>query len=411
MRIRAALALAAVAAAVSPALTGCGKDENAPPGPGASQLTVYSSLPLQGAFALQSRSIVNAEKLALSQAGGRVGPFTVKYVALDDSKGDTGRWDPGTVMSNARRAVEDRTAIAYLGEADSGASAVAIPVLNEAGILTVSPASTYPGLTTATDADKGEPEKYYPSGIRTFARVVPVDSHQARLQARLLQDAGCRRLYVISDRDVYGRGIASAVAREADAKGIDVVGETALLKDQKDFADVAKQVADDDADCVFTGITAADGAVALYAAVARAVPAARLFGPDALATPAFAAGLPPAAARRTTLTSLSLGAAARSPQARAFARAYRERYGRDPEPYAIYGYAAMKAVLAAIADAGNRANRRPDVVRAFFAQRARDSVLGRYSVSRTGDISLARYAVQRIAGGRLRTTEIAETAR
>jgi branched-chain amino acid transport system substrate-binding protein len=402
LRVRAALALAAVAA-TAPVLAACGKDDNAPPGPGASQLTVYSSLPLQGPFALQSQSIVNAEKLALSEAGGRVGPFTVKYVSLDDSKASTGRWDPGTVSSNARRAVEDRTTIAYLGEADSGASAVAIPVLNEAGILTVSPASTYPGLTTSVDADKGEPEKYYPSGTRTFARVVPVDSHQAQLQARLLSDAGCRSVYVISDRDVYGRGIAGAVAREADAKGLDIAGETSLLRDQKDFGDVAEQVAKSGAPCVFTGMTPFDGALGLYRAVHAAAPQARFFAPDALATPAFAAGLDEGSAARTTLTSI---APADGPRARAFVRAYTKRYGREPESYAVYGYEAMKAVLDAVADSGNHGNRRPEVARAFFALRERDTALGRWSVSRSGDVSLARYAVQRIAGGKLRTQRI-----
>lgn len=406
MRGRAVLGLVASVAALAAALTGCGKDEDAPPGAGASQLTVYSSLPLQGPFRLQAQSIVNAEKLALSQAGGRVGPFTVKYVSLDDSKGDSGRWDPGTVLSNARRAVEDRTTIAYLGEADSGASAVAIPVLNEAGILTISPTSTYPGLTSAIDADKGEPEKYYPSGVRTFARLVPADSRQARVQVRLQRDAGCTSLYVVSDRDVYGRGIAAAVAREADAAGIRVAGETALLKGQTDFAGLSEQVVKSAADCVFTGVTLTDDAVGLYGALHRAVPSARLFAPDALAAPQFAAGLDAGAARQTSLTSVTPDEGVAPARMARFEKAYRARYGRAPEPYAVYGYEAMRQVLRAIADAGNRANRRSAVLEAFFRPRERRSALGAFSISRQGDTSLDRYAVQRVRGGRLSTAQV-----
>jgi branched-chain amino acid transport system substrate-binding protein len=378
-------------------VAGCGNDDDSPPAPGSAQLTVYSSLPLQGPTRLQSLSIVNAEKLALSQAGGKVGPFTVKYVSLDDSRASSGRWDPGAVLTNARRAVEDRSAIAYIGEADSGASAIAIPVLNSAGLLTVSPASTYPGLTTTEAADKGEPEKYYPSGSRTFARVVPADDRQAHVQVRLQQEAGCSKLFVVSDRDVYGRGIASAVAHDASDRGLDVVGEIPLLNNQKDFGDVGKRVLESGADCVFTGVSLTIHTPGLFAALHEAVPAVRLFGPDALDDTGFTSGLAASVRRQLTLTSLAPKPTGR---ARLFTRAYRKRYGLAPEPYAIYGYEAMKAVLRSLRNAGNRANRRAVVLREFFALRDRNSVLGRYSISADGDTSLDSYSVITFPGGR-----------
>jgi branched-chain amino acid transport system substrate-binding protein len=383
------------------ALSGCGKGGSAAPAPGSAQLTVYSSLPLQGPSRLQSVALVNAEKLALSQVGGRVGPFTVKYVSMDDSRAGKGRWDPGTVLSNARRAVQDRSAIAYIGEADSGASAIAIPVLNEAGILTVSPASTYAGLTTTVDADKGEPEKYYPSGARTFARVVPADNRQAAVQVALQRQSGCQKLLIVGDRDVYGRGIATAVAREATADDVEVVGSVSLRNGQTDFSDVTKQARTLLPDCIFAGVTLSDAAVALFEALHAGAPLAQLFGPDALTDPGFAAALEPATAHRTLLTSLAQGATPTSRRARAFARDYRARYGRAPEAYAIYGYEAMRAVLTAIANSANNGNRRDVVLRAFFGLRNRDSVLGRYSISAQGDTSLDRYSVEKIAGGRL----------
>ena len=70
----------------------------------------------------------------------------------------------------------------YLGEFNSGGSAISLPITNEAGILQVSPSNTYVGLTRAEGADKGEPDKYYPSGKRTFGRVVPADHIQAAAQ-------------------------------------------------------------------------------------------------------------------------------------------------------------------------------------------------------------------------------------
>ena len=110
---------------------------------GSTTLTIYSSLPLQGDSRPQSESVVNGEKLALRGGqGGKVGKFTIKYVSLDDSTAAAGKWDPGATSADARKAAQDKSTIAYLGEFNSGASAISIPILNEAGILQVSPSNT-----------------------------------------------------------------------------------------------------------------------------------------------------------------------------------------------------------------------------------------------------------------------------
>ena len=59
------------------------------------QLTIYSSLPLQGPSGPSSQQIVNGEKLALGEAGGRIGPFKISYLSMDDSNTTTGEWNPG----------------------------------------------------------------------------------------------------------------------------------------------------------------------------------------------------------------------------------------------------------------------------------------------------------------------------
>ena len=73
-------------------------------------------------------------------------------------------WDPALVSENAHRAADDPTAIAYLGELDYGATAVSLPITNDAGLLQVSPGD---GLTSLTQRPPGRPragpERYYPS--------------------------------------------------------------------------------------------------------------------------------------------------------------------------------------------------------------------------------------------------------
>ena len=178
---------------------------------GGNTLTVYSSLPLQGDSRPQSEDVVRGIRLALEQAGGKVGNFTIKYVSLDDATASAGKWDPGQTSANARKVVGDDSAIAYIGEFNSGATAISLPILNEAGIAMVSPSNTYVGLTRSEGADQGEPEKYYPSGQRTYARVVPADHIQAAAQVTYMQAQGCESLYILNDKEVYGDGLASQV--------------------------------------------------------------------------------------------------------------------------------------------------------------------------------------------------------
>ena len=201
-------------------------------GGGAGQeLTVYSSLPLQGAARVQAVATVNGAKLALEQAGGKVGNFRVKYVSLDDSTAQAGQWDPGQTAANARKAAQDKSTIAYIGEFNSGASAVSIPILNEAGIAQISPGNTAVGLTSDDPgAEKGEPDKYYPTGKRTYARILPKDTYQGAAIATLMKEEGCRSGYILNDKEVYGAGLARNVQLASEKIGVDIEGIDGIYK-------------------------------------------------------------------------------------------------------------------------------------------------------------------------------------
>ncbi len=136
---------------------------------GSNTVDIYSSLPMQGASSAQTIPLVNGIKLALSQANNKAGSFTINYQVLDDSTASAGKWDPTQTAADARKAAEDPKAVFYIGEFNSGASEVSIPILNQAGIPQVSPANTYVGLTTNEPGSApGEPQKYYPTGKRTY---------------------------------------------------------------------------------------------------------------------------------------------------------------------------------------------------------------------------------------------------
>jgi branched-chain amino acid transport system substrate-binding protein len=339
-------------------------------------LTVYSSLPLRGPLAPVSTDIVRAEKLALLDAGGRAGPFTVSYVSLDSADPNTGRWSPGIVAANARKAVQDRQTIAYLGELENGASAVSLPILNEGGILQVSPRDTLGGLTGP--GGRGEPDKYYPSGRRTFARVVPGDETQAQQLVASMRDAGVQRIVLADDRELSGSSIADRIERLAAAEGIEVMDRLRLNARGAVPDNVGLDVLNQRADAFFYGGAYGPFALQVLQQVHQADPAVDLYAPDDLA---IAPELPTQAgdaADRLLVTGVRPPAGGVT---RSFERRFRAIYGTPPDPQAVLGYDAMRLVLAAIGRAGAGASsRRAVIAEALRAAGRPRATFGRFRV-------------------------------
>jgi branched-chain amino acid transport system substrate-binding protein len=392
----------ALAAAALAAGAGCGGVGVSTAGTvSGDQLTIYSSLPLEGPLAADSRQIVNGEKLALAQAGGRVHRFKINYASLNDGEAKTDGWAPGDTETNAKYAAQDTSTIAYLGDYDSAATAVSLPLINAAGILQVSPGSPYVGLTSAQDAGQDEPERFYPTGRRTFARLMPGDPVQAGAQVRLMQALGVGRVYVIDDQGPFNVPLAAIVAEDARDAGIEVLGEDGIdTSAGSEFAGEVRKVLESGAQAVFFSGVADAGAVGLWRELHAAAPGLRLLGPSSLAQDSFAGEIG-AAAQQTYLTTPMLPAALYPPAAQTVLRQYRAQFHEAPASYALYGYEAMSVVLLAIRRAGAHGGERRAVVRQFFATKDRESVLGRYSLSPRGDVTLSRYGVDRVVRGRL----------
>jgi branched-chain amino acid transport system substrate-binding protein len=392
------------------ALGGCGSKKADKPngqirGP---VLTIYASVPLRGASRVSGQAVVSGARLALSQIHGRIGEYKIALKVLDDATVQRAGWDPGQTTINARTAVLDPTTIGYVGELNSGASAVSIPPLNRAGIPQVSPGSTAVGLTSAgPSAFPGEPQKYYPTGVRTFVRVVPNDAAQAIAQVRAQRGLGCARTYVLDDGEVDGADAARSFALAAQKAGLRVVAIQAFPRDAPNYGALATGVAQMHPDCVLISADAESGAVGLTRQLAATMPQVKIFGSAGLAESTYAdpaqGGIPASIDSRVVLTAPTLAASQYPPSARAFAAAYQRRYGAI-EPDSIFGYEAMSLLLSAIGrgtDGGTEPALRSAVRHALFATRDRRSVLGTYSIDRDGDTTLRRYGVYGIVNGRL----------
>jgi branched-chain amino acid transport system substrate-binding protein len=392
------LALAAFAIAVV-GLSACGAGAPSTEATG-TQLTVYSSLPLDGPTAATSQQIVNGEKLALSEAGGHAGPFKVSFNSLDDASPKTGQWNPGESATDAKQAAQDTSTIAYLGDYNSAATAISLPLINGAGILQISPSSPYVGLTSSLDAGADEPGRFYLTGKRNFARLQPGDPVQAVAQVKLMRSLGVRRLFVIDDQNAFEMPLASIVAGDAKNAGIDVVAHDSIqVEPSSNFTGEVQKVSRLHATAVFLAAGPGAGTVSLWRMLHQSDPDLLLLGTSSMDNASFTSQIG-AAETQTYLTTPLLPIRLYPAAAQRVLSAYRSTFGSAGEAEALYGYEAMSLVLDAIRASGSRGNNRQAVIAKVLSTRNRDSVLGRYSIEPNGESTISAYAVDRVREGR-----------
>src|SRR5579863_7531787 len=242
-----------------------------------STVDFYSSLPTVGSSSAQTIPAQNGMKLALAQVKNKVGSYSIKYTPLNDATASAGQWTPAQTSADARKAATDPAAVYYMGEFNSGASEVSMPILNKAGIAQDSPANTYVGLTASLKGvtAKGEPGIYFPTGKRTYTRIVPLDTIQGAADLDALAAAGCKKLAIFDDTQAYGAGLAAVLKDTASMYGMSVVSTQSNAQVQSNYTSVAQSFASAGAQCVeLSATTASVGGTAFVSAIHTALPKA-----------------------------------------------------------------------------------------------------------------------------------------
>jgi len=369
---RAACAWALVAAGIA----GCSSSGSANSSVTVSgtQLTIYASAAPTDQPQV-ARDVLAAEQLAFAQATHRVGTFTIRMATVRGA----------TLSDQARTVIQDKSAVAYLGEIVPGSSADSLGITNALDILQVTPTDTALELTETTPAVANAPDQYYESLStygRTFARVVPNSGKEAKAQVQEMHSLGVTKLYVSSDGSDYGAAVAYAVRQDAGSAGLTVVSSPGT------------------ADGVFYGSASPAVAAHFFNNIAGSNPSAKLFGPSALDAQAFTSALN-SSVRNLYISIPGFTASDLTPMGRTFVSQFSGAYGRAPTPQAIFGYEAMSAVLYVLKQAGASAGNRTTVVHDFFAIKNRQSVLGAYSIDSNGDTSLAPFVFTRVKSDQL----------
>lgn len=388
-----------LAAAVPTLLSGCTAPNQGAGGEiTGDELTIYSSLPLVGEDKKLGQDMLDGEKLALKESGGKINKWEINFVSRNDASEKTGLWTPLIVAENARKAAEDQTTLAYIGEGQPGASVISTPILNEAGILTVSPLDPYAGLTRAAGIEQGEPDKYYPTGKRTFGRVVPPSDVEAAAVIASVRKHKVKRLYIVGASDIYGRSIAETVARRAKQAKIPI--KVALKQSGFDTKKLAQKIVSSKAQAVFFGGLSGEESAELWQALHKKGPNLLLFAPSALAVPSFLEAIG-SAADKTVVISPVMPLGRYGKKGKQFISDFKSEFGREPGAYAVLGYEAMSAVLDSIKKAGKKGNDRDAVAEQLLKLRSADSPLGAYRFDAKGDSSRQNFYEFRVSDGRL----------
>ncbi len=335
--------LAVLGASAALALSACGTSS----GGLNKNIQIAIELPLQGSDKAAADPIVNGIRLAVKDAGGAVGGFTITIpnsAVFDDTL--NGAHDPQTGANNMTKIVADTNYVAVIGPLNSNVAKAQIPISNAGGLFQCSPANTNTALTKGADA----------AALRTkpnnYVRVVTNDAIQGPAAAKYIIDVLKKKsVYIIDDTETFGKGIADSFEADFKARGGTVVKHDAAPRTTQDYVSIMTAAKALNPESIyFGGVTASGGARILLAAQQVGLGDIPYVGPDGIndgngATKDSFLNLAGDKAKNSYSTLAGPGT---FDGKAAFDAEYQKEYGIASTGYAGQGYACAQVVLDAI---------------------------------------------------------------
>ncbi len=314
--------------------------------------TIAYEGPLSGGNAQLGLNMEYSVKLAIDQAnaGKTFGalPFKLRFQAADDQGSST--QSPTTAQS----LIDNKSVIAVVGPAFSGATKAAEPIYHAAHLATVSPSATAPALAT--------------QGWNNFFRVVADDNAQgpadAEFAAKVLK---AKSVYTVDDASAYAVGLVGAFDAKAKQLHMKVIHQEAPGTTQcqagtgnvQQYGALSTQIVSSKAPVVFYAGYYCDLALfakGLYAAGFHG----KIMSDDGSLDPHYVSEAGASVANGTYLSCpcTSLG---NSPQDKAFSTGFKKMAGFPIGTYSAEAYDATNTIIATMKKIGAKVTR-PAVV-------------------------------------------------
>ena len=314
------------------------------------------TLPLTGADAEDATLIKYGALLAIEEANakGGVAGYKIETVVYDSGTATAGQYDPAQAATNTKKLVSDPLVVANVGPVMSGEGKAMAPILSEADLATITPASTNPDITNPAFA-----AQFKPRGRAIYFRTVTTDAFQGPNMANYMaQVLKIKSVYVLDDSGAYGVGIADAYQRQAEKLGIKVLGRDQLNPKEADYSTILTKIKALKPDALYYGGVAQAG-VKLAKQAHDIIPGMIKAGGDGVQGASFLKGTGFPAADGWYATNASPHMIEDSAVANWVTR-YRERFKTAPNDYAITAYDGALIILDAIkrvAESGKEVNR------------------------------------------------------
>ena len=366
---------------------------------------IASDLPLQGPFSANPRALEGAIRFILERHRFRAGKYSVGYQSCDVSTAQTGGFEFRKCAANASAFAHAKQLVAVIGPWSSFCGQVGIPILNRAPggpLVTVSPISTHPGLTRGgrlgddnIGSREGEPQVYYPTGVRNFARLMAREDVQGVANAMLAKELGLKRVYVLYDPK-FNAEQRDPFLRAAPRLGVRIAGSDRFRETTKNGDAIAERVARSGADGVYiSGLGSEGGGNVLKSLRPRLGTRVKIMAADPFVEIRSLLEFVGPAARDLYVSATDVPASADdlSSAGRQFARDHGAR--GTTQQGLLPAAQAAELVLDAIARSdGTRAS----VLEEIRGAEVKDGILGDFRLDRYGDITPAPVSIFRVTG-------------
>jgi branched-chain amino acid transport system substrate-binding protein len=342
---------------------------------------------------------MEAAKMAFADFGNAAGGFALEYVPLDSGTAErNGGWDPGVESANANQAIADADCMVYMGTYNSGAAKISIPIMNQAPMVMISFANTYPGLTKKVPGvEQGEPDQYYPSGTRNYCRVIAADDIQGSAAAKwAVESKGVKKAYILDDQSLYGHGVAQVFNDTLKELGAEVLGAEGYDPKAPDYQALMTKIADMGPDLVYIGATVDNNPSKVAVDMRSLMPPDQviLMGPDGLFAQAFIDGAGDAV-KGTFITFAGFPPAELKGPGADYNTRMTQILGHSPDAYATYSYDSTVAVIQAIDQVGEKD--RAKILDALMHTKDFKSLVGKtWAFTETGDIDTPSMSVNEV---------------
>ena len=331
--------------------------------------TIASASPANEAYGLMARQGTQLAVDVVNKRGG-IRAHRLALVSVDDQ--GTG----AAAAAVAQELVDADSVLAVVGHANSSATVSAARVY-DGQLAAVSPSASSPEITALSP---------------WLFRVIPSDSANGIELARFARTLGHSRAAILYENNSYGRGLADSFRR---AFGGEITSLEPVAVDGKEVEPYLAYLKLHDPGLIFVAGSDGSGLEILREARRQGIKS------DFLGGDGWAGVTSDTAASEGVYVGAPFSADDPRPDVREFVRAFRAKFGRDPNSFAALAYDATMVVAQAIDRAGPDRAAIREALASMHDGSAYRGVTGQIAFQPTGDVVAKTVVMTRARGGSL----------